>query len=314
MFICINGDLGSGKSTVCELLKNKFGFEIFSTGTIHRQLAKSNRISTLELNKISEKDNFLDNSIDNAVFEYANNHKGESIVFDSRMAWHFLPVSFKVRLTVNPLIAAERVFNNRHFQEESYLSVEDAMHSLIKRQQLENQRYKSFYDVNIEDTNNYDLIVDTSNLTTEGVANRVYENYVIYCQNYLVNQLDSTLKQNVIINTSTITNNISFLFKTFKNPCVSSVDEIIKNELKTVCNRNEENKNNVLIDADVLVIDSFDSCGGKESTQTILYNLIMKRIQLKKPSVLLLNGTLKSITTIRQELYSLLNDSFIVLP
>ena len=195
MFISINGNLGSGKSTVCELLKNKFGFEIFSTGTIQRQLAKRNKISTLELNKLSEKDNSLDNSIDKAVIEYASIHKGESIVFDSRMAWYFVPVSFKVRLIVNPLVAAERVFNNRQYPEESYLSVEDAKRSLLKRQQSEAQRYKSFYGVDVEDLNNYDLIVDTSNLTLEGVVNTIYEKYIIFCQKHLANQLNSPLEQ-----------------------------------------------------------------------------------------------------------------------
>lgn len=314
MFISINGDLGSGKSTVCELLKNKYGFEIFSTGTIQRRLAKSNGISTLELNKISEKDNSLDNSIDKGVMEYANNHKGESIVFDSRMAWHFLPVSFKVRLTVDTLIAAERVYNNRYSPEESYSSIEDARRSLLKRQKSETQRFKIFYGVDIKDLNNYDLIVDTSNLTPEGVFNRVYENYIIYCQNYLVNQIDSPLEQNVVINTSMIKNHVSLVLEKFENSRITNVDEILKNELNASCSRNEDNINNVLIYTDLLVIDSFESCSGKESTQKILYDLIMKRIQLKKPIVLLLNGTLNSITTIRQELHSLLNDLFIVLP
>lgn len=314
MFISINGDLGSGKSTVCELLKNKFGFEIFSTGTIQRRLAKSNGISTLELNKISEKDNSLDNSIDKGVMEYANNHKGESIVFDSRMAWHFLPVSFKVRLTVDTLIAAERVYNNRYSPEESYSSIEEARYSLLKRQKSETQRFKTFYGVDIKDLNNYDLIVDTSNLTPDGVVNTVYEKYIIYCQNYLENQLSSLLEQNVIINTSIIANPVSFILSKFKDPYITNVDEILKKELNAVCNRNKGNKSNVLIDADLLVIESFESCSGKESTQRILYGLIMDRIQHNKSTILLLNGTLNSITTISVELYSLINKLFSFLP
>lgn len=313
MFISINGDLGSGKSTVCELLKNRFDFEIFSTGLIQRQLAKSNNMSILGLNKLSEKDNSIDTIIDTAIIEYADNHKGESIVFDSRMAWHFAPVSFKVRLTVNPLIAAERVSKNRSLQEESYTSIENAKNSLLERQYSETKRYKAFYNVNIEDTNNYDLIVDTSNLTSEAVAKIVYENYIIYCKNYLVNQLTDPLKQNVVINTSIIVNHASFILENFKNPCITSVDEILNNEFNSFYNRKEENKNNILIYAALLVIDSFESCSGKESTQRILYDLIVKRIQLNKPVILLLNGSFKRLTTISSELYSLLNNKFVFL-
>ena len=32
MLISITGKLGSGKSTVCNLLKDRYGFEIYSTG------------------------------------------------------------------------------------------------------------------------------------------------------------------------------------------------------------------------------------------------------------------------------------------
>ena len=98
------------------------------------------------------------------------------------------------------------------------------------------------------------------------------------------------------------------------NPCITSVDEILKNELNASCNRYEDNKNNVLIHTDLLVIDSFESCSGKESTQKILYDLILKRVQLKKPVILLLNGTLNRIKTISFELYSLVNDLFTFFP
>ena len=39
MHITITGRLGSGKSTVCRILADKDGYEIYSTGKIHRQIA-----------------------------------------------------------------------------------------------------------------------------------------------------------------------------------------------------------------------------------------------------------------------------------
>ena len=52
MLMSITGKLGSGKSTVCNILKDKYGFEIFSTGTINREYARSIGVTTLELNKM----------------------------------------------------------------------------------------------------------------------------------------------------------------------------------------------------------------------------------------------------------------------
>ena len=122
MFITINGHLGSGKSTVCELLRNQYGFKVFNTGSIQRQFANEMNISTLELNKKSKEDFSFDYQIDNAIVEYAKTHVGERIVFDSRLAWHFVPESFKVRLIIRPEIAAERVYLNRQSKEEQYSS------------------------------------------------------------------------------------------------------------------------------------------------------------------------------------------------
>ena len=41
MLISITGKLGSGKSTICNILRERYGFEIFSTGTINREFARS---------------------------------------------------------------------------------------------------------------------------------------------------------------------------------------------------------------------------------------------------------------------------------
>ena len=40
MQMTITGRLGSGKSTICKILNEEYGFEIFSTGTINREYAR----------------------------------------------------------------------------------------------------------------------------------------------------------------------------------------------------------------------------------------------------------------------------------
>ena len=48
MHITITGNLGSGKSTICKLLNEKYQFEIYSTRS--RELARQMNMTTLELN------------------------------------------------------------------------------------------------------------------------------------------------------------------------------------------------------------------------------------------------------------------------
>ena len=52
MHITITGNLGSGKSTICNILKEKYQFEIYSTGKVQRKLAEDMGMTTLEFNQL----------------------------------------------------------------------------------------------------------------------------------------------------------------------------------------------------------------------------------------------------------------------
>lgn len=167
MFIAINGQLGSGKSELCKRLQSEYGFEIFHTGRIQREFASELGISTLELNERCKLDHHYDRIIDARLVEYAESMRGKDVVFDSRMAWHFVRGAFKVHLLVAPDIAADRVFFHRVAEEERYASKEEAMQNLIERRRLENERYELLYNVKMSDYRNYDLVLDTSMLTVK---------------------------------------------------------------------------------------------------------------------------------------------------
>ena len=167
MFIAINGQLGSGKSELCKRLEEEYGFDVFHTGKIQREYAAELGISTLELNRLCKTDKRFDKIIDSKLVEYAERVRGKDVVFDSRMAWHFVPGVFKVHLLVSPDIAADRVYGKRESVEETYSSREEAMANLVERSMLENERYLNVYGVTMNDYRNYDLILDTSLLTVK---------------------------------------------------------------------------------------------------------------------------------------------------
>lgn len=180
MLISITGRLGSGKSTVCGIMKERYGFDIFSTGAIQREYARSKGISTLELNKRMKENPGLDDEIDNTVTRVSREHKGENLIFDSRMAWHFAEDTFKIFLTIEPMEAANRVFYNRVSAEESYTDVNDACEKLVERSVVERKRFIEIYGVDYYDFNNYNLVVDTTNKTPDEVVAVIMENYNSY--------------------------------------------------------------------------------------------------------------------------------------
>ena len=177
MYITINGQLGSGKSEICKFFQREHGFDVFSTGRIQRERAQQQGISTLEMNKESGKDYSLDYIIDNATVEFAKEHQGEDVIFDSRLAWHFVPDSFKIHLLVSPAEAGRRVFCNRVTKEEKYSSQQDATNQLVERRSLEAERYLKVYNVVMNDYSNYNLVLDTTSLSIKEVCDILYSEY-----------------------------------------------------------------------------------------------------------------------------------------
>ncbi len=180
MHISITGRLGSGKSTVCKIIHDRYGYEIFSTGAIQREIAREMGISTLELNRLMEQDHGLDNKIDETTARLSRERRDERLIFDSRMAWHFAENTFKIFLTVDPTVAAERVMANPRDAEERYESVEEARDKLVERSQVEQARFRELYGVDYYDYANYNLVVDSSARTPEEIVDVIWNALLAY--------------------------------------------------------------------------------------------------------------------------------------
>jgi predicted cytidylate kinase len=165
--ITLSGDLGSGKSSVACALGERRALTVFSTGQIQRQIASEMGSSTLETNLLAESDATIDARIDQRTVELGSSR--EPIVFDSRLAWHFVPGAFKVHLVVDPARAAERI-ESRSYPEENYLSRSDAARFAEERLLSERRRFMASYNVDIARLRNYDLVIDTTGVTVQEVV------------------------------------------------------------------------------------------------------------------------------------------------
>lgn len=175
--ISITGDLGSGKSTVANELCKKLNLEYFSTGLLQRELAQKRGLNTLELNYVSEKDSNIDDYIDQYLKDINVNIE-KSYVLDSRLAWFFVNNSFKIYLTVIPEIAAKRVIDDQCRQNEPKAkNIEERIFTLLERQKIENRRFKSLYNVDCRDFNNYNLVIDTSYASIDDIVNLIISIY-----------------------------------------------------------------------------------------------------------------------------------------
>lgn len=174
MNITMTGNLGSGKTSVCKELK-EMGYEIISAGGLFRQLAEERGMTVVEFNKLAETDKSIDKLIDDRSTRLGR--ELSDAVFDSRLAWHFVEESFKVFLMTDVMESAKRVYNDTERSAESYASVTEAAEALTKRTNLEKERFKTLYDVDYYNKNNYDLIIESTKATPRQIAEEIVRYY-----------------------------------------------------------------------------------------------------------------------------------------
>ena len=177
--ISLGGELASGKGAVSKLLMERLNYGIYKNGDYFRKLAKEQGMDITSFNIYVKDHPEIDRQIENSAAEYAKEH--DKFIIDARLGWYAVPESFKVYLTVDIDIAANRAFNDPNRKEtEKFDTVEEQRADLKKRYELENKRYYELYNVRKDDLKNYDLVVDTSEITPEQAANKIIEEYEIW--------------------------------------------------------------------------------------------------------------------------------------
>lgn len=180
MIITISGTPGSGKSTVAKAVAKALKLKHFSAGDFMRALAADKGVSLAELSKEAEKSDAIDKEIDARNVELFK--REDNFVIDSRLAFHFAPKSLKVIkifLICNTKEAARRIYgdvlSNKRSVESDIKTQKDAEKAIANRIKSEVKRYKKYYDVDYLDEKNYDLVLDTSNISIEQAVGKVMD-------------------------------------------------------------------------------------------------------------------------------------------
>lgn len=175
MIISISGLPGSGKTTIAKMLAKKYKMKHYSIGALRGKMAQERGLTIDEFNKLGMTTDFTDREVD----EYQKNlgETEDNFIADGRTSFHFIPQSFKIFLTVDPRVAAERVFNARKTEERSdeapCATVEEQQAVLQERLKNDRTRYLKYYDFDYLDPANYDLVIDTSRLTPEEIVKQI---------------------------------------------------------------------------------------------------------------------------------------------
>lgn len=174
--ITIAGKPGSGKSSTADKLAELLGYARYSSGDIMREIARSRGIKLSQLNTLAEKDASIDTAIDERLQEMREEN---DVVIDSRIAFHWIPESFKVYLELDIDVAVARIFKDQtlNTKRESVSGVDDTMDKIKARIDSERRRYKQLYGIDPFDPEPFDLVVNTARHSPHTVALVTFDYY-----------------------------------------------------------------------------------------------------------------------------------------
>ncbi len=174
MIVTIGGIPGSGKTTLSKFLKEELGWNWYYMGSIFRNIANEKGLTLNELHELAKKNPEIDHEID--AYQKKLGEEQDNFIMEGRTSFYFIPHSFKVYLSVDLYVAAKRILDDTKINEnrnEQYDSLEHSYRELKRRMELESAQYKREYGFDNHDTSNYDLVIDTTNISPREVEQRV---------------------------------------------------------------------------------------------------------------------------------------------
>ncbi len=139
-----------------------------STGNIFREYAKEAGMNIYEFeNTIAKKDVNFDIKLDQKVKLYWQ--KNDNFVFESRLAWYFIPDSFKIFLD------CEQQERYRRIQEREQWELEDIIFFNTRREKELAERYGKIYpEIQFPPkAEDFDLFIDATSISPEEIIKHI---------------------------------------------------------------------------------------------------------------------------------------------
>jgi cytidylate kinase len=155
MRITVSGLPGSGTTSLSRYLQERLRFEMISAGEVFRALAEEHNLDLAGFGKLAESDPAFDRMIDERQAEIARSR--DNIIVEGRLsAWMVPEADLKIWLTAPITCRVKRIVFRDHVADE-----ETAQRITIEREACEALRYRSYYNIDINDLTPYHLVLNS---------------------------------------------------------------------------------------------------------------------------------------------------------
>ncbi len=169
MRITISGMPGAGKTGASQYLAKRLNLRYYSASVFMRMLAERHNMSLRNLSKMAEG-MALDKRADKL---HGNLDKEDNFVIDSRLGSYFFPDAINIYLTVRPEVAVRRLIKREQIIEKDHEMIKKTVKGILEREVEARESFKRNYGIDIYDKKNYEIYIDTSDMTKAGVNKRL---------------------------------------------------------------------------------------------------------------------------------------------
>jgi len=168
VLITVGGPPGSGTTTVSRELRRRTGLDHIYAGELFRKKAEELGVSLSRFSGMCEKDRKWDLELDREMLKIAR--AGDAII-EGRMSGPLCKrediTSFRVYIDAELETRAKRVM------ERDGGSLEGVMRDMREREGSEAKRYLDYYGMDPRDRSHYHLVVDSTHMTVDEIANLI---------------------------------------------------------------------------------------------------------------------------------------------
>ena len=166
--ITISGTPGSGKTTVGKLLAKRLGLRYIYSGLLFRKSAEAQGMTLEEFGEYAETHPEVDQQLD--AHQLAVLQQGNVIVEGRIAGW----IAYRNNIIATKiLLDADLATRAGRIVQREKGTIDTRKIQILAREKSEGTRYKLYYNIDLEDTSIYDLIIDTSKKTPEQIVDLI---------------------------------------------------------------------------------------------------------------------------------------------